>query len=558
MDENLLWQRGSHAWKFGFQAIRRHVDGVASEWTSRGTFLFTPDYTSQVGVDNTGNSIASLLTGYPAEVRRDIQYAPFQLRGWEWAGFAQDDFRIRRKLTIQAGVRYSRYPPVTEAQRRMVNFNYIRETPALDQFAGQGGVNQYGGPGFNRWAIAPRIGFALDLWGNGATVLRGGFSQMYDTGSYIFEGSLARNPPFAARQDIFGGSLQLGLSLAQGIPAPERSALLDAASLNRVSGSIYAIETSDYTPYSDQWGLFLQQHLRPGLVLEIGGMGSMGMHLYSTLDINQPYPAPSPYQWRRYPYEPYKSRIEYLSLGAGSTYYGGQLKLTGQVSSGLRLLASYRYAKSLDDAGVPATSEASRPMGSQYIYDQRSTRGPSSFDVSQRFMLMAFYDLPFNPRLLHAALAGWRSSSVVTVQTGLPFTPELAVNGLNNGGFWLPDRMGDGSLPASERSHRRWFNTSLDRADPNRAFQTPPIYQYGNSGFNILRGPGLATVDTALARIFSLGEAARLQARVEAFNLLNRTNFALPNRILGLESSGAISRTSTPSRQFQLVLRLEW
>jgi hypothetical protein len=171
---------------------------------------------------------------------------------------------------------------------------------------------------------------------------------------------------------------------------------------------------------------------------------------------------------------------------------------------------------------------------------------------------MAFYDLPFNSRLLHAALAGWRSSGVVTVQTGLPFTPELAVNGLNNGGFWLPDRVGDGSLPANERSHLRWFNISLDRTDPRRAFQTPPIYQYGNSGFNILRGPGLATVDTALARTFSLGEATRLQARIEAFNLLNRTNFALPNRILGLESSGAISRTSTPSRQFQLVLRLEW
>jgi hypothetical protein len=182
-------------------------------------------------------------------------------------------------------------------------------------------------------------------------------------------------------------------------------------------------------------------------------------------------------------------------------------------------------------------------------------------------MLAGFYDLPFRSgrgganatfRLLRAALGNWRASTMVTVQTGLPFTPELAINGLNNGGFQLPDRAGDGSLPSNQRSYMHWFNTSLDRADPNHAFETPPLYQYGNSGFDILRGPGLATVDAALIRSFSLGQRLRLHARLEAFNLLNGTNFALPNRILGLESSGAISHTSTPGRQMQMGARLEW
>jgi hypothetical protein len=98
----------------------------------------------------------------------------------------------------------------------------------------------------------------------------------------------------------------------------------------------------------------------------------------------------------------------------------------------------------------------------------------------------------------------------------------------------------------------------LNRADPKHAFETPPLYQYGNSGFNIVRGPGLATVDGAMDRSFALSGQLHLRARVEAFNLLNRVNFALPNRVLGLESSGAINHTATPSRQFQLAAKLEW
>ena len=147
-------------------------------------------------------------------------------------------------------------------------------------------------------------------------------------------------------------------------------------------------------------------------------------------------------------------------------------------------------------------------------------------------------------------MAGWRIYAVVTLQTGLPFTPQLAVNSLNNGGFQLPNRIGDGSLPAGQRSYLQWFDTS--------AFAIPALYQYGNSGFDIVRGPGLANVDAALAKTIPLKEGLRLQLRVESFNLLNRTNYALPNRLLGLESTGVIDHTITPARRLQLAVRLEW
>ncbi|HEY1203130.1 MAG: TonB-dependent receptor [Bryobacteraceae bacterium] len=561
LEDHVLWTTGRHAWKFGFQSVRRHADGTASEWSSRGTFSFTPDYTDQPGIDGTGNSIASLLLGYPSEVQRDIQVQPFHLRGWEWAGFVQDEVRVLPRLMIEAGVRYSLYPPVTEADNRLVNFNLLRLTPALNQFAGQEGVNEYAGRSYNLHAIAPRIGFALSLSSSGATVLRGGYSTDFDPGAYLAQGSLARNPPFASQQDFFNGSLLVGSSLADGLPPASPVALTTAAALNAAGGAIYAVDTRPFTSDAEQWGLFLQRRLRPALVLEIGGTGCMGAHLYSSYNVNQPDPDWTPFVNRRWAwYSPNVSRIDYLSFAGGSTYYGGQVKITRRSASGVQFQASYTFSKALDDSNAPSSGQSSRPDGPQNINYLRGILSASSFDVTHRLVLSAVYDLPFKggSRFLRTALANWQASAMVVAQSGFPFTPELAVNGLNNGGFWLPNAIGNGALPAAQRSYLHWFNTSLYPSDPNRAFETPPLYQYGNEGFDTVRGPGMATADVALARGFSIGERLHLQTRVEAYNLLNRANLALPNRILGVDSSGVVSHTATPARQLQLAIRTEW
>ena len=553
--DTAAWATARHAWHFGMQGIRRHVDGNASPWTDRGTYLFSPDYTSQPGAEGaTGDSFASLLVGFPTEVRRDVQFSPYHLRGWEWAGFAEDQIRIWKRLTVQAGLRLSIDPPVTEADDRMVNFNFSRTSPALDQFAGAGGVNRYGGSGYNL-KLAPRIGFALDLSHNGSTVLRGGFSQAFDGGAYVAEGALARNPPYASRLDIINGTFLVGPDLTAGLPPPAAASLLNAAALNGVNGAIYAIQPQHYEPYADQWDLFLQHRLRTGLIAELGGESSMGVHLYAAYDANQPAPAPPPSLANRYPYSPYASRIDYLAMGGGSTYYGGVARLTGRAGPGLVVAMSYAFSKSIDDAVAPDTDPQSRPAAPQYIYFPRGNRGVSPFDITQRAVLAAHYDLP---KLRQKWLADWRASTVITLQTGFPFTPELATNSLNNGGYQLPDRVGGGSLPPDRRSYLNWFNTGLGPAFPNSAFLMPALYQYGNSGFDILRGPGLANVDAMLSRSFALRERLFLRPSIEASNLFNRANFALPERILGVESAGVISHTITPARRLQIAMTVSW
>jgi hypothetical protein len=551
IEDNVTWITRRHTFQFGFQAIRRHADGTASAESDRGTFVFTPDFTSQPGVPS-GNSIASLLLGYPDEDSRDVQLSPYQIRDWEWSGFVQDQIRLGRRLTIQAGLRYSFYPPVTEANDHLVNFNFSRAIPELDQFARQAGVNGSAGLRASSLAFAPRIGFAYDLTGSGNTVLRGGFSKNYDSGAYMTQAALARNAPYASRYDLINGEFAVGSTLAEGLPAPA-AIVPTTANLNATATPVYGIQpaTPD-TPYADVWNLFVEHRLRPRLVLQAGITGSMGIHLYGAYNANQPEPAPYPFSAPRGPYSPYEWRVDYLGFGGGSTYYGGVTKLAGEVWRGLVVQMSYSFSKSIDDSAAPGTFPEGRPADPQDPFDARANRSLSTFDVQQRAVLAAQYVVPFHQRVL----AGWRINALFTLQSGLPFSPELATSTLNDGGYQLPNRVANGALPSGQRSYQHWFDTALD--GPGAAFAIPALYQFGDSGLDILRGPGLATADLSLARTFAVLERLKLDIRVDEFNLLNRANFGLPNRILGVDNAGMISYTATPARQSQVSLRLQW
>jgi hypothetical protein len=370
------------------------------------------------------------------------------------------------------------------------------------------------------------------------------------------EGALARNAPYETQLDLYNGTLQLGRPLTS-LTNPFNG------TPDAIESAIYAVEPKSYTPYADQWGVFLDRRLMQRLSAELSGSGSMGIHLYESYNINQPFPAPTPYAYERYPYPSTPDyRIQYLGFAAGSTYYGGQAKISGRINSSLQIMATYRFAKSLDDATQPETTQDSRPTGPQYIYDLRGNRSVSPFDVPQRVIITASYNLPLRNsgrgQFAERAFGDWRLDCLTTLQSGLPFTPVLATNGLNNGGYQLPNRMGTGTLPSGEASAAKWFNTSLNGASPTLAFVVPVPFQYGDSGFDILRGEGLATLNAALSKKYAIGSRIHLQTRIEGMNLFNRTNLALPNAILGLDNSGAVSHTATASRNIQLVARVNW
>jgi hypothetical protein len=570
LSENLTHIVGRHSLKYGFQVIRRHLNFFESQDPARGFFNFDPTFTNLPSTGAGGNSIASLELGYPYQITRTALQGVFGLRAWEYAWYAQDDFKVNHRLTLNLGLRYENYPPLTEVKGRISNYNFSPTDPALGNIANVTG-DKYAGREGDPYNFAPRVGFAYSLTASGHTVIRGSYGMHYVSVHYAGQGAIGRNPPFMPTQAFVPGSLFVGRNVADGLPIPVPTPLDTAAKLNAAGGSIYAIQLDTHTPRAQQYGVNIEHQIGNGYLAEVGYVATHGSHLFSTYNLNMPVPGATPLAARR-PIQLLNNlpTINYFGFFGDSNYQGLQGKLAKRFSNGLEFLAVYTWAKSLDDAIAGSSGQKGRPnVSSQYqdINNIRSARGLSSFDLAHRFVFSGFYELPFGrgkhfsagaSGVTQTIIGGWQLNTIVTLQSGPPFTPALAANGLNNGNFQLPNRIGNGALSDNQRTVQRWFNTSIDPNDPNRAFSNPGQYIFGNSGYNILRGPGLQTVDFAIHKNIPLGEKVKLQIRGEGFNILNNSNYALPNFNLGTAAGGSIASTITSSRQIQLVGKVEF
>jgi hypothetical protein len=219
--------------------------------------------------------------------------------------------------------------------------------------------------------------------------------------------------------------------------------------------------------------------------------------------------------------------------------------------SGLTLLGSYTWSKSIDDASG-YFSTAGDPNFPQNSYNLRAERGLSDFDVRHRFTASYSYDLPIAKG--RRLLGGWQTFGILSFQTGRPFTVALqpgndnSNTGIGNLGFGANDRPNVvGNPKSSNQSPQQWFNTA--------AFVIPPYGSFGNAGRNILEGPGLGTVNVSLLKNTAIAEHMNLQLRVEAFNLFNRANFGLPDNFVGDPAFGSIQSAGSP-RHIQFGLKL--
>ncbi|MBM3739937.1 MAG: hypothetical protein FJW39_29610 [Acidobacteria bacterium] len=557
---NLTWIKNRHSVKTGWQTVRRHLNFFESQDPARGFWNFNGEFTNNTRGAG-GNAIASLLLGYPTQISRATLFGSFGLRGWEHAWYVQDDFKVSRRLTLNLGLRHELFLPLTEAAGRLANFNFDPANPAPNLIPALGGP-KYAGRKKDNNNLAPRVGFAYSLTEKGKTVVRGSFGMHYVSVHYAGQGALGRNVPFMPIQVFAPGSLNVGRNLSQGIPVPRFQPLNSAAEVQAAAaagqvGQIQAVDRDTKFSRSQQWGLDVQHEIGEGLLVDAGYVGSRGLNLFSSYNLNQAQPGPGAVAARR-PWQPISNiaNLNFLGYFAASSYHGLLTKVQKTFKNGTTVMAVYTWGKSIDDSISGSSGQTNRPGGYQNINDRRSARAESTFNVPHRFVLSGVYELPVGKSggVAGAVLGGWQLNSIATFQSGFAFTPSMAASNLNNAGaYQLPNRVCNGALPDSGRSISRWFDTSC--------FVAPPAFTYGNSGLNILRGPGLSQVDLAVLKNFALGfkEGAELQFRAEAFNIANRANFRLPNFNIGVAAGGTITNTLTGfGRQVQMVLKLEF
>jgi len=545
-------------------------------------------------------SLATFLQGTTSSFLFDPAPTKMYWRSLFGAFYAEDVFRVSPKLTISLGFRDEFSTGWNEAHDHASNYTFtngvINSQPRI------------GGSLFTtnnaKFLPQPRIGVAWSPFGS-KTVVRAGFG-MYNDLQDALGYRADQNAPFNPTYSIANFKVS-SFPVDPAAPVPATAKLVPGG-----------VQPDMETPTLISWSLRVDRELSPNTVLTVGYVGSHGYHESIGIDANEPVPvicpaAPCPAVYPTvnpnatppvtiatgFPVgsplagAPVPAGSFYIPAGApranptiantwtwfsvgNSSYHALQVDLRRRFSHGLSVRGVYTFSKALDDGdSLNQTTAGNAPGLVSNPFNLAADKGLATYDARNVGLVNVLYELPFGRGQSFAhdvegwrdkLVSGWMVSSIVTAQSGFPFTPQLSYNPSNNGDtrnpvrpFLNPNFTG----PVVLGNPNQWFN-------PN-AFIAPPSTSgfYGNLGRDTYIGPGLATWDFSVLKNTRIRESLNLQFRAEIFNLLNRANFNTPNLIVftpptaanptGLSgTAGAITSTSTTARQVQFALKLLW
>jgi hypothetical protein len=545
-DQALSWVRGRHELKFGAAVMSRRFSFFSPTWPV-GTMSFTGVYTNNpASPAGTGYGLADFLLGRPITSQIDITRY-FSLHRWVPSFYAEDTWRVTTRLTLTYGLRDDIVTPWKERHNLLAGF-----VPANGGTLVPVGTPPYSGDSVTQGRytnFGPRGGFAYNITPN--TVIRAGAGIFYSLQMQTSNLSPAKNAPFSGSIQVSNNAQDWAsaLPISAGFPASRPN-------LFPVNGTAWVYYPYDFkTTSNTQWNLNIQRQFGANNVLTVAYVGAKGTHIFVTENINQAIPGPGPVVARR----PYPNLGDGTAVGpwGNSSYNSLQTTFERRLSAGLTLLAAWTYSHSIDNTSGTGSETVQNP------YNLHFNRGNSTFDLRHNFVVSWTYELPFGKgkpllrsasRTLDLFVGSWQFNGISTFQTGTPFTVTMLTNTLNSGGgVQYPNRTGSGQL--DHPTIEQWF-------DPT-AFVAPGNYTYGNSGRNILYGPGTKEVDASLFKNFPLGaEGRRLQFRAEAFNLFNTPQFNNPNAQIGFAGVARITSAGNPplfqrtSREIQLAVKL--
>ena len=545
-------------------------------------------------------SLSTFLQGTASSFLFDPTPTKMYWRSLFGAFYAEDVFRVNSKLTISLGFRDEFSTGWNEAHDRAANYTFtngvISDNPRV------------GGSLFTtnnaKFLPQPRIGVAWSPFSS-KTVVRAGFG-MYNDLQDALGYRADQNAPFNPVYSIPNFQVS-SFPVDPTAPVPATAKLVPGG-----------VQPDMKTPTLISWSLRVDRELSPNTVLTIGYIGSHGYHELIGIDVNEPvpvicpaspcpavfptvdpnanppvtiatgFPVGSPLAGAPIPAGTYyipagtpranpsiANTWTWFSVG-NSSYHALQVDFRRRFSHGLSVRGVYTLSKALDDGdSLNQTTAGNAPGLVSNPFNLAADKGLATYDARNVGVVNVLYELPFGrgqsfTRDLEgwrdALVSGWSVSSIVTAQSGFPFTPQLSYNPSNNGDtrnpvrpFLNPDFKG----PMVLGNPNQWFNPA--------AFIAPPSASgfYGNVGRDTYIGPGLATWDFSVLKNTRIRESLNLQFRAEIFNLLNRANFNTPNLIVftpptatnttGLSgTAGAITSTSTTARQVQFALKLLW
>jgi hypothetical protein len=585
LEDRVSFTRGRHQLSFGVWLQRfQSNETIALSQFGQATFA----------------SLTTFLQGNISSFLFDPAPTEMNWRSLFGAWYAEDVFHVSSKLSISLGFRDEFSTGWNEAHGRAANYSFTNGT--INSLPNIGSslfvVNNA------RFLPQPRIGLAWSPLG-AKTVIRAGFG-MYNDLQDALGYRADQNAPFNPTYSIANTTVSK-LPVDPTAPVPAGAKLVPGG-----------VQPDMQTPTLISWSLRIERELSPNTELTVGYVGSHGYHELIGIDANEPIPticpaSPCPAVYPTvnagatppvtittgFPVgsplagTPVPAGSFYIPPGApranatlantwtwfsegSSSYHALQVDLRRRLSHGLSLRGVYTFAKTLDDGdSLNQTTAGNAPGLASNPLNLRADKGLATFGAKHVAVINAIYILPFGRGQSFAnslqgwannLVNGWSVSSIITAQSGFPFTPQLSYNPSNNGDTRNPVRPfvnPNFSGPVILGTPGQWFN-------PN-AFIAPPSAGgfYGNLGRDTFIGPGLATWDFSVLKDTRIRERLSLQFRAEIFNLLNRANFNTPNLIVftpptaanptGLSgTAGAITSTSTFSRQVQFGLKLLW
>jgi len=509
--DTMSWQRGKHFLKLGADVELRNI-----------TFEQSRDPRGSIGFDGTytGSALADFMLGYVKTSRLNPVFTHTDLWNWWYSFFVNDDFKIKPNLTINLGLRYDYFQRPVQSNDLYANIEVNGVIPAATTFPN---TSAFGRSLIDRDAnnFGPRIGFA---WSPGFiknSVVRGGYGIYYTPEIYNAYFAMAEGA-----QATGGASLTGNLSGAPNIfmSNPYGTSVAGALSFT------VANDQNMHDSYIQQWNLNIQKKLPGSIVFDVGYVGSKGTGLIVTLPGNQPIQllnptitgTPSLNSRRPNPAYPRQMSID-KSIG-NSIYHALQVKAERRMGTGLTFLTAYTWSKAITGpADIGGQVGGGFFIGGvQNIYNLAAERSISGFDLTHRFVQTVIYDVPFFRNTKGAArflLDGWQASTIITLQSGFPAAITNSVDTTGVGRSSRPDMVAgqNGNLPKSERTWKRWFNTS--------AFVQAPFGRFGNSPrTGAIRLPGINNADFSVNKRFMIGESRSFEFRAEIFNLFNHFN----------------------------------